>query len=335
MRRKLQVFISSTYSDLRDERQAAVEAVLKAGHIPAGMELFTAGDKSQMKTIERWIDESDVYMLILGGRYGSIEASTGKSYTELEYEYALSKGKRMFSVVIKESALDEKVKNSGISAIEGENPKSLKAFREKVLTNIASFFDDRKDIKLCVHESLSDIVADGGLVGWVSGAEVPEVMGLQEEIARLRAENTLQAKEIANLSASSGERKNISKLQDTIKLLSNIPVDVPAKVNGGKEGKDKLLWLLLANKDMLINGVTNSGGSGAVEEWFYFKIAPKFKIHGIMEDEKVPGAQYRRSFVTPFGIELLAEMERRMAEGKMKESVPASSSPKPATDTLS
>ena len=68
LKRKLQVFISSSYSDLIEERQAAVAAILKAGHIPAGMELFTAGDKSQMKIIERWIDESDVFMLILGGR---------------------------------------------------------------------------------------------------------------------------------------------------------------------------------------------------------------------------------------------------------------------------
>ena len=59
-KRKLQVFISSTFADLREERQAAVEAILTAGHIPAGMELFTAGDESQMNVIKRWIDESDV-----------------------------------------------------------------------------------------------------------------------------------------------------------------------------------------------------------------------------------------------------------------------------------
>jgi hypothetical protein len=52
MKKKLQVFISSTYKDLRDERQAAVSAILKAGHIPAGMELFTSGDESQMETIK-------------------------------------------------------------------------------------------------------------------------------------------------------------------------------------------------------------------------------------------------------------------------------------------
>ena len=73
-----------------DERQAAVEAILQAGHIPAGMELFTSSNQSQWDIIKRWIDESDIYMLILGGRYGSIETKSGKSYTHLEYEYALS-----------------------------------------------------------------------------------------------------------------------------------------------------------------------------------------------------------------------------------------------------
>ncbi|WP_427500748.1 DUF4062 domain-containing protein [Methylomonas sp. MED-D] len=83
LRKRLQVFVSSTYEDLKLERQAAVEAILVAGHIPAGMELFTAGDESQMEVIKQWIDESDVYLLILGGRYGSIEPASGKSYTHL------------------------------------------------------------------------------------------------------------------------------------------------------------------------------------------------------------------------------------------------------------
>src|SRR5262245_53278462 len=109
--KKLQVFVSSTFSDLREERQAAVEAILSSGHIPAGMELFAAGDESQMTVIERWIDESDVYLLILGGRYGSIDKKSGKSYTQLEYEYALLKKKPLFAVVINDKALDKKVKD--------------------------------------------------------------------------------------------------------------------------------------------------------------------------------------------------------------------------------
>ncbi|WP_265588473.1 DUF4062 domain-containing protein [Staphylococcus aureus] len=38
---KYQIFISSTYLDLIEERQAVVEAVLNSNNIPAGMELLT------------------------------------------------------------------------------------------------------------------------------------------------------------------------------------------------------------------------------------------------------------------------------------------------------
>lgn len=50
--RKLQVFVSSTFIDLQEERQAAVQAILKVGHIPAGMELFKAGDEEQWEIIK-------------------------------------------------------------------------------------------------------------------------------------------------------------------------------------------------------------------------------------------------------------------------------------------
>lgn len=102
LKKRLQVFVSSTFLDLKKERQAAVSAILSAGHIPAGMELFTAGDQSQMDVIKQWIDESDVFLLILGSRYGSIETKTGKSYTHLEYEYALSHNKPFFACVIQD-----------------------------------------------------------------------------------------------------------------------------------------------------------------------------------------------------------------------------------------
>src|SRR6185436_19528398 len=108
--KKLQVFVSSTYDDLREERQVAVESILAAGHIPAGMELVAAGDASQMNVIRRWINESDVFLLILGGRYGSIEPKTGKSYVHLEYEHAVEQGKPTFAVVIEPSHLDKRVR---------------------------------------------------------------------------------------------------------------------------------------------------------------------------------------------------------------------------------
>jgi hypothetical protein len=53
-----------------------------------------------MEVIKRWIDESDVFLLILGGRYGSIESTSGKSPVQLEYEYAQERKKPFFAVVV-------------------------------------------------------------------------------------------------------------------------------------------------------------------------------------------------------------------------------------------
>jgi hypothetical protein len=89
--KRFQVFVSSTFEDLKDERGIVVENILKLEHIPAGMELFSASNDEQFKYIERVIDESDYYVLIIGNRYGSVD-SDGTSYTEKEYDYAVSKG---------------------------------------------------------------------------------------------------------------------------------------------------------------------------------------------------------------------------------------------------
>src|ERR1019366_9114939 len=89
---RFQVFISSTQRDLIAERAAVTESVLRLNCIPIAMELFPASDKSPWHYIQRVIEESDYYIVIVGGRYGSIEPSTGLSYTELEYDYAVSLG---------------------------------------------------------------------------------------------------------------------------------------------------------------------------------------------------------------------------------------------------
>lgn len=188
--KKYQVFISSTYTDLREERQAAVEAILKAGHIPAGMELFTSTNKSQWEVIKRWIEESDIYMLILGGRYGSIEPESGKSYTHLEYEYALEKNKPLFSVVIKEDALKRKT----YEQVETDNPKKLEKFKKQVESLMCSYFSSNAEVKLAVHESLGTLIQDNELIGWVHGNQqneglASELVILNEENRKLREEN--------------------------------------------------------------------------------------------------------------------------------------------------
>jgi hypothetical protein len=196
--KKLQVFVSSTYEDLIPERQAAVEAILTAGHIPAGMELFTAGDESQMEVIKQWIDESDVYLLILGGRYGSIEPKTGRSYIELEYEYTVSKSKPFFACVLNEAATDARVKAKGTSVIELENPQKLKQFRAQVLTKMCKFWEDTKDIKIAITETLSQFTRRENLTGWVRSNTQSNVPALADEIARLSKENAQLRNQLAS-----------------------------------------------------------------------------------------------------------------------------------------
>jgi Domain of unknown function (DUF4062) len=197
IRKRLQIFVSSTYSDLIQERQAAIEAILTAGHIPAGMELFTSGDESQMEVINQWIDESDVYLLILGGRYGSVESRTGKSYIQLEYEYALNKDKPLFACVITDAALEDRVKTHGTRVIETAHTQKLKDFRTLVLTKMVRFWEDAKDIKIAIGETLSHFARRDELIGWVRASQEANMPALADEIARLSKENAQLRSQIA------------------------------------------------------------------------------------------------------------------------------------------
>lgn len=102
MDKKYQVFVSSTYEDLKEERKTVIEALLQMNCFPVGMEFFNAADDSQWDVITSLIDECDYYVLIVAGRYGSVEESSGISYTQKEYEYAVKKNVPVISFVHKD-----------------------------------------------------------------------------------------------------------------------------------------------------------------------------------------------------------------------------------------
>jgi hypothetical protein len=204
-KKRLQVFVSSTYTDLRHERQAAVEAILMAGHIPAGMELFAAGDQSQMDVIRRWIDESDAYMLLLGGRYGSVEPASGKSYTQLEYEHAVARGMPLFALVITDDHLDARVRQHGPAMLEREHPQKLREFGALVTSRMVRFWGSTDQIKLGVYESLAEISRRDGLRGWVPGDQAVDSAVIAEQIAQLTKENAELRAQLAEMSAAAHE----------------------------------------------------------------------------------------------------------------------------------
>ena len=85
---KYQIFVSSTYEDLSKERDKVIKAILEMGHIPVGMEMFSAADEEQWKIIARQIEECDYYVVIIAHRYGSLDDAI--SYTEKEYRLCCS-----------------------------------------------------------------------------------------------------------------------------------------------------------------------------------------------------------------------------------------------------
>ncbi|MCM1287651.1 MAG: DUF4062 domain-containing protein [Clostridium sp.] len=98
---KLQVFISSTYKDLREVRMNIIHTILHIGHIPLGMEFFEQDDRGQMPVIKEFIDACDVFLILIGNQYGTICKETGKSYTQMEYEYACERNKKMIKIILK------------------------------------------------------------------------------------------------------------------------------------------------------------------------------------------------------------------------------------------
>jgi hypothetical protein len=126
MKIKYQIFVSSTYEDLRDERELVIKAILEMGHIPVGMEMFSAGDEEQWKLIQRQIEDCDYYVVIAAHRYGSMDGPT--SYTEKEHDYATSKGIPCLGFVISDKA--EWPINK--SDTDTERKSKLDFFKEKI-----------------------------------------------------------------------------------------------------------------------------------------------------------------------------------------------------------
>jgi uncharacterized protein DUF4062 len=182
MKTKYQVFVSSTYEDLKEEREQVLKAILEMGHIPVGMELFSAGDEQQWELIKRQIDDSDYYVVVIAHRYGSRDGTI--SYTEKEYDYAAGKKIPVLGFVISEDAKWPKSKID-----EGADQRALAEFKEKVKKKIVNFWTSAEDLHGKVSISLGKAITAYPRPGWIrsTGSVGPEVM---TELSRLSKENS-------------------------------------------------------------------------------------------------------------------------------------------------
>lgn len=179
MQKKYQVFISSTYTDLVEERKKVQEVLLMADCIPAGMEAFSASNEEQFNVIKKVIDLCDYYILIIGKRYGSINASTGLSYTEMEYDYAVSIG-----LPILVFSIDDNVKLSKTKMESDEEKiKKLVAFKEKAMGNrLASIWKNADDLGGRIALAIMKAKIENSRPGWLRG----DVIDLEKNAEKLK-----------------------------------------------------------------------------------------------------------------------------------------------------
>ena len=209
---KYQVFVSSTYDDLKDEREQVIKAVLEMGHIPVGMEMFSAADDEQWKIITRQIDESDYYVVIVAHRYGSI-ADDGRSYTEKEYDYAVSKGIPVLGFVIADGVLW----NAELIDATLEKKTALESFKLKVKSKPVNFWQSKDDLHGKFSISLMKAITANPRVGWLRASEAagPE---LTKELIRLSSENSVLRKELEKIRLN--EKSKLNANEETFKILS-------------------------------------------------------------------------------------------------------------------
>lgn len=167
MNKKYQIFISSTYDDLKEERKKVQDAILSMYHFPIGMELFSASDKEQWNIIEKTISSSDYYVLIIGHRYGTtIENGkyAGISYTEKEFLFAVSKKIPVLAFLIDKNVAvtPDKMERDPVKI------KKLEDFKEKVKNGrMVEWWSNEYDLANKVMNSLNKQFTENARSGWI------------------------------------------------------------------------------------------------------------------------------------------------------------------------
>lgn len=189
-----------------------MQVIMELDCIPAGMELFPAADDDQLAFISRIIDDSDYYLLLVGGRYGSLHSS-GVSFTELEYDYAVSKGIRVLAFL---HETPEELRDSGET---GDQFEKLLEFRAKVSANrMVKMWSDPADLPGLVALSLARAMKTYPAVGWVRADQVPKKEILQE-LNEVRKQKEALESEVRRLRKQLKPRmEGLATLDDSIKI---------------------------------------------------------------------------------------------------------------------
>lgn len=213
MDKRYQVFVSSTFEDLQEERKEVMQALLELDCIPAGMELFPASNDDQWTLIKRVIDDCDYYLLIIGGRYGSTN-DDGISYTQMEFEYALKTGKPIISFLPKHPD------NIPMGKCDNDPDKKqkLEKFKELAKKKLVKFWDGPENLGSVVSRSMVKLIKEFPADGWVKSGNVVDEKSVHE-ISKLQRENEELKKRLERMATEAPKgTEGLSQGEDPIRV---------------------------------------------------------------------------------------------------------------------
>ncbi len=230
-----------------------METILNNDCFPAGMEMFPAMDEEQFEYIKRIIDDSDYYLLIIGGRYGSVD-DNGVSWTEKEFDYAVSKGIHVMAFVIEDEAYNKLPKYKLDKKDIELNQERLKKFKEKVSKKrLIRKWSDANTLALEVTNSLQRVQKIHPQIGWIRADKVAsgdaqkeierlnnDITTYQNQVNKLEADLAKKEENLRSAEKSSKEahQKEIKELKDQIAQLQQQCDELKAQKE--QSNKDRL-----------------------------------------------------------------------------------------------
>jgi len=195
--KRYQIFVSSTQADLRNERESIIIELTKVGYIAVGMEQFPATDEEQMDFIQPVIDDSDYYVVVIKGRYGSV-GNDGISYTEKEFRYAVETKKPAMAFLYKD-VLALRVSETDN---DPEKMKKLSVFRAELeQKRIVKYWLTVEELVTQVKDSVNDMLRCRPAIGWIRGDQSFDP-GVYRERDELRKEVDVLQKKLEMLDTS-------------------------------------------------------------------------------------------------------------------------------------
>lgn len=177
-----QVFVSHTsdmarFPEDRSFAQAALDAVARAGMTPVDMRYFAARDSAPAEYCRARVRECEIYVAVVGFRYGSMVPGEGVSYTELEFRAATEAALPRLVFLLEEAAsLPDGRADADRGPVEG--------FRQRLRDAgmVVRDFTSDTGLELEVFHALTELTSRPSAVRGRLPASVPHFAGGSSEL---------------------------------------------------------------------------------------------------------------------------------------------------------